>query len=84
MGQNSALKISLTNTYNVLVPTSTPQDIKQVKIGNNGMQILLGGGFYFIAADRGGSDGPILAFGGPVGSAIKTVKLDSGGLSISD
>ena len=71
--------------WSVLVPAAAPADKTQVKIGSNGMQIFLGNSFYLTAANRvtGSETGPIIVMAGKVNGAMKTIKLDSSGLVIS-
>ena len=72
------------SNVSVLVPGGSPENTQQVKIGSNGIQILLGNSFYLTAANRGtsSSPNPIIAMGGNVGGNMKTIKIDSDGLVI--
>lgn len=80
IGTNPTLNISAEET-SFLVPAAAPPSEKCVKIGSNGIQVSLGGGFYFTAADT--SDGPIIAMAGrDTNGNMKTIKIDSNGLQI--
>ena len=76
---------NLKNTATVLVPPDISGINKTfVRIGKNGIQIFLGDGFYFTAANRGSSGGgPIIAIGGKTaGGQIKCMKVDSLGFTL--
>ena len=63
----------------VTVVASAADDKQFVRIGSNGIQIFLGKGFYFTAANDS-EQGQVISFAGKVGNAMKYFKLDSSGL----
>jgi cytoskeletal protein CcmA (bactofilin family) len=63
----------------VTVVASAADDKQFVRIGSNGIQIFLGNGFYFTAANDS-EQGQVISFAGKVGNAMKYFKLDSSGL----
>ena len=59
-------------------PTIT--DTQFFRIGRNGMQCFMPGGYSFTAADRGGTEGPIISL---IGSASTCgIRIDSSGIKI--
>ena len=92
MQQHSNAQVNLTvPETQITIPAVTPPDKQQVKIGSNGIQILLGGNgttaatsFYLTAANDPSHGGPVIAFGGRINGNMKTIKIDSTGLVIDD
>ena len=54
---------------------------KFIKIGQNGIQIFLGNGFYFTCARD--ESGPVIALGGKVNGTMKSITLNTNGLYIN-